>query len=75
MARVLAAAAVRLAEAFGVATERVEEDAEALAGWNRPWDDLLVYLRRRYPSWKVGKATTYVLLLRDALKTQEPPTT
>jgi hypothetical protein len=59
-------AARQIANGFMVSVADVVLDAERVAGWNAPADDLLVWLARRH-GWPARGALAYLLSLRNAL--------
>ena len=59
-------AARQIASGFTVSVADVMLDAEQVAGWNDPADDLLVWLARRH-GWTARGALAYLLSLRNAL--------
>jgi hypothetical protein len=55
-----------IASCFELAVGDILLDAQAVSGWDRPADDLLVWLEHRY-QWRPRAALAYLLSLRHAL--------
>ena len=55
-----------IATCFKLSVQDILLDAHAVSGWDRPADDLLVWLEQRY-EWRARAALAYLLSLRHAL--------
>ena len=60
------AIARKVGRAFALRPEQVMLDAQRIATWTEPGDDLLVWLERDH-QWRAERALRYLLSLRSAL--------
>jgi hypothetical protein len=60
------AVAREIASCFKLSVRDIVLDAQAVSGWDRPADDLLVSLEHRH-EWTARAALAYLLSLRHAL--------
>jgi hypothetical protein len=56
----------KLASCFKLSVDDILLDAQAVSGWQRPADDLLVWLEHRH-EWRARAALAYLLSLRHVL--------
>ena len=65
------AVARQIGHALGFSTAEILADAQRVATWSGPADDLLVWFERRY-HWKARSAFIYLLSLKSGLRNSKP---